>query len=51
MIPNPLGEKEWSLGVQGGGSASARGWGENPILGIEVGAECAGAKLRRTRDG
>ena len=48
--PHPLG---WGLapGVQGGGSAPARGWGKSPTLGIELGAEGAGAKLRRTSDG
>jgi len=50
-MPNPLGEKKPSLGEQGGGSAPARGLGESPILGIELGAEGAGAKLRRTSDG
>jgi len=37
--------------VQGGGSAPARRWGESPTVGIELGAEGAGAKLRRTSDG
>jgi len=50
-MPNPLGEKGFFLGVQGGGSAPARGWGESPTLGIELGAEYVGAKLRRTSDG
>jgi hypothetical protein len=40
-----------ALGVQGGGSTPARGWGESPILGTELGAEGAGAKLRHTSDG
>ena len=48
--PRPLG-RGLALGVQGGGSAPARGWGESPILGIELGAEGGGAKLRRTSDG
>ena len=48
--PRPLG-RGLALGVQGGGSAPARGWGESPILGTELGAECTGAKLRRTSDG
>jgi hypothetical protein len=47
----PLGAGCLALGVQGGGSAPARGWGESPILGIELGAEGAGAKLRRISDG
>ena len=50
-MPYPLGKKESSLGVQGGGSAPVRGWGESPTLGTELGAEGAGAKLRRTSDG
>jgi hypothetical protein len=48
--PRPLG-RGLALGVQGGGSAPARGWGESPTLGTELGAEGAGAKLRRTSDG
>jgi hypothetical protein len=40
-----------ALGVQGGGSAPARGWGESPILGTELGAEGAGVELRHTSDG
>ena len=50
-MPNPLDEKKLSLGEQGGAPAPARGWGESPILGIELGAEGGGAKLRRTSDG
>jgi len=50
-MSNPLDEKKPALGVQGGGSTPARGWGESPILGIKLGAEGAGAKLRRTSDG
>jgi hypothetical protein len=48
--PRPLG-RGLALGVQGGGSAPARGWGESPILGIELSAEGARAKLWRTSDG
>ena len=48
--PRPLG-RGLALGVQGGGSTPARGWGESPILGTELGAEGAGAKLRHTSDG
>jgi hypothetical protein len=48
--PRPLG-RGLALGVQGGGSAPARGWGESPILGVERGAEGTGAKLRCTSDG
>jgi hypothetical protein len=50
-MPNSLGEKGFFLEVLGDGSAPARGWGESPILGIELGAEYVGAKLRRTSDG
>ena len=38
-------------GDAGGGSAPARGWAEGPTLGVEFGAEGAGAELRRTSDG
>ena len=48
--PRPLG-RGLALGVQGGGSGPARGWGESPILGIELSAEGARAKLWRTSDG
>ena len=37
--------------MQEGGSAPARGCGESPILGIELSAEDARAKLWRTSDG
>ena len=48
--PRPLG-RGLARGVQGGGSTPARGWGESPILGIELGTEGARAELRHTSDG
>ena len=48
--PRPLG-RGLALGVQGGGSAPARGWGESHTLGTELGAEGAGAERRRASDG
>ena len=50
MMPDPP-RRDGLLGVQGGGSAPAREWGESPTLGIELAAEGAGAELRRTSDG
>lgn len=50
MIPNSP-WRDALLGVQGGGSAPARWWGESLTIGIELVAEGVGAELRRTSDG
>ena len=48
--PRPKG-RGWPWRCRGVGAAPARGWGESPTLGIELGAEDAGAKLQRASGG
>jgi len=48
--PRPLG-RGWPWGCRAVGAPPARGWGESPNLGTELGAEGAGAQPRRTSDG
>jgi hypothetical protein len=47
----PLGQKVPRWGCRGAGAPPPEGGVKSPTLGIELGAEGAGAKRRRTSDG